>query len=1288
MTLTAYKINAEVSINGIRRRVISATAKYGVNIGVSQMDAQLDPAEGIPYPQDEIVWRGGYNGVLATAFTGIIGGDSLATFPTTGSISAEGPLGRASRPVGVPPDGLLTDIDGNPIPVAEWGTASTGALAITDGALVKALLDIAGVAYDAGDWAEIGWSMGTVKAVGLFRGQSPLDLIKAIDFVTYCRTFDGADGRVHRVRWNSLPVATPNLVFRYGVNVESIQRGISLGQVVNRVNWVGVDSEIFAASDTVEAPSAASPTSGRPYIPDPPGFAAYDFKSDLLEDSVNGNLWAATYVGEHNRLEETIAVKLPIANLLIPAGASCQVVAAPIGLTTGYTGRVDGVTHRLTVNALKTDLEVVVGFSAEGVGTNKKPIAAFTYIVLWEKKLANGTSLYLIQCDGSTSTDPDGAYQIEGTVNELGQQIDAVSSNGIAVYAWTSSMGAPRSTGDGGARAIFISTAPPEGQTITLTVTDFQGLTGTITKTIAFTEQQPALLRDLWAAITTDLIFTKDGEVTWTRFGIAAVGCCRFAADTFQLAWTAGGVLYRCTTALAQTVVATVTGATAAYITWIYPEASVTGKRCWVGTSSGQVYSSTDMGQTFALMSTIPFPTAITSISESPFAQNDLYATAGPRIYHSYDGINWEVLYTHPNTQLFAAGFESGFGKGFAVFQGSPPAVDPALEASRVRERYSDPVGDWVKTTATLALPVGTWRVAYSYRAAGGETVISPATAVTVAANQSVTVQPVAPLPPGATGVYYYGSQAAGGLVLRRFASGPGFGAVAFDSPAPVGGAAPVPVGTAIQGVAPPTVGPILTAVAASVVGDVDFPVQANAVTLGVYDPLIYVVGRSVDNTFQAWRADFSGPFTFARGVYDQTLGDAKDAVRDGVVEGLIYLATDLAIAKSLDGFLTAPVSIFTLTGGELGKKIGFGALHAAPPPVGNLVWHGGYGLLQDPSKRWVYRLTDTGFARVVSPLKNAPGNSYTGCPMLVTTNGSLIMYSWGLGNERQATHAGNVYRSTDGGLTWSASTLQWATNIQAGPGGVVYALTLPNDGLGIYTVYKSSDNGATWVAGAVLASGVGMYPQRIMPHPIDGNTVIINHAGWKLSTDSGATFAYMGIDPNDQAGLERGVQATYTPSGSHFVWFMQQPVSYTLRRAPATLATTMTPVDPGPIGDSGQAWLKKGSALYNFGADKGVTYGAVMASTDEALTWSKVYGQSDVLNGDVNWGVNGFVPGDATNDWYILPFEHFQTQLLRRAAGSVVGDAWENLTPALLAAFPDQEYVCFYEGAVRIPTP
>ena len=777
-TTEGYLPNADALVGGVSRQILSATTTHGFKQLASTCTIAFDPADGRPSPGTEIRLRGALNGrtsALMTVFTGEVDRDTSNYAPWSVEVQASGILARCREALGTPD---IDNGDGTTTPAISYSNETRGAI-ITD------LLSRYGITRV--NIADSGETIGTINPIYLQKEQPALDLIQQLDEDEGYLTFEGPDGTVFRISVTGIPSGSAARSWAEGTDIYTGQLVETREGTINRVTatgqpQTGTTGLDFTPTDTVDAPS--------PYIPSPPTYRALVRNSNYFETAAQCTAYCQRKLGELNRLRGEVPFELVKPDLGLRAGMSVALTSSKLDSAGSFRYYVQEVTHTFDGSGINTSGVLLLASAGAGYSTNQHPVAVIDLHQETEY-LADASQLTTVAADGAASYDPDG---------------DGGIFNGIVSYVWggtaTNHTVVP---GSGGQKATYAITGDPTGKTITLTVTDANGATGSTTRTLGSADT-PVVTRDLWSAEGTALSFSMDGGKTWTDVSVAATVIARVAADDFTLAVTAAGALYRVTVdaagALTATAIASPTGVTAVSINTISG-----ASRCWVGTSSGGVWFSPDSGQTWTQAGTVPNAASVKRIEESPYANGDLTALAGNIAYHSYSaGAGWDVLYTAP-AGATVVDFVSGFDDGFLAWDGTLATGEP----SRIVERNGNVVGDW---------------------------------------NQA--------------------------------------GPDPIDSP----GAHP------------------------------------KALTLGVGAPVLVAVGLAPDNTPQAWWADASGDFTFARGVWDAaTYGNPNDVIRDGQIDGLLYCAAEKCIVKTTDFFQSTKYTLKTLAAGRTGYMIGYGKL-------------------------------------------------------------------------------------------------------------------------------------------------------------------------------------------------------------------------------------------------------------------------------------------------------------------------------------------------------------------------
>lgn len=1226
-----YRPRLEVRVNGQPVVALRASVAVGTRAPIATATVSFADSD-VVAPGDTIEVRGGL-GEVVTLFVGEVPEDGVAYWPNRIEAQAQGPLAKATFPLGVDPidDAELEDpITGEPLPAVAFA-------GLTDGAIVKQLLDLCGVDYEASGIAEAGVTLGVVHPVTLGRKESPLQLIQSIDEAYGYRTYDGPDGLVRRVVNSGLP-PTATIVLQEGQNIgASARRSQSLRDVRNRANVTGAEDDGITIRATAQEDSRASPRTGKPYIPTPPQYAAYTFSSPLLETYDNCLAHATRAVGALNRVQESCSLSLIRGNPRVQPGQGIAVVSPKLGYDISFTFRAAEVRHELNAQSFHTSLQLEGGYEAEGVDANVHPRAAFTITVF--KEYLDGVAIWVVMADASSSTDPDGAYVVpEVPATSTTPGAPEQTFNGIVRYTWTSTLGSSPSLSPatvsevGGMRATWVCTDDPTGKSITLVVMDAQGATATVTQTIRDTPRTPFLVRDIWAAVDSETLYSSDGERTWTHIAVPGKALAPQAADTFQIVIGVDGSVNRVLVDGTHTVPPTApTDATCAFIRWTYPEATVSGLRCWVGTASGGIWFSGDHGVTWEQKATLDGHPWVTHIEESPFAENNLAATAANKMWGSFNGTTWAVVYAHPNALLQATSYASGFSHAFVGFAGTPGGPS---EASRIFERANQIKGDWNKSSAGVALPTGTYKVQASYLGYAGGSPASPAATIAVIANRVIQVASFVPLPAGVYGVAIYVS-VAGGSTARFIGVTTGDSPFIIDHVDPTGVAAPV-VGTALKAIAAPPA-PTLTQLA-PVTNPVDWPPDVRAITIGMYRPILMAVGDLPSGGDSvSWWADASGDFTFQRGAYNfATLGRAQHILRDGFIDGVVYGAAQYALFKSTSYLRDDCRKMLTLTGGQYGHMIAYGRIHPAPAVRGSLFYIGNAGTAFATSNKLI-ELGDSGW-RVVSDVPSliiAPDNAWGRERLWMSAAGTLFVWSWPT-DAGFAGSWGTIYRSADRGATWSSiGTLATVMGeiTQADDGTLFTYGNQGVDGGGFVTfgVMKSVDDGATWTEMSRLrftnggddASNDYKHLGGLAVDPLDANHIVIHtRTGFRMSNDGGVTWLTpVNIGHNDDAtnpviAFRDGTFVLVCNDGFYRGTFGVNSVT--------RVATLDTFTVHGPLVtlDGQKAYAPSGTSA------------AFFQSSNAGLTWASASGDhavaEDLATGDIYMGTTGY-GGDPT---------------------------------------------------------
>lgn len=674
MTTDVYTPHFRLFVNGIARSLLGGRATISSQAYVATATLNLLISEGYPTPGDTVQVRAGFEYNPPAVFTGSVD-TVLPQLDRSLQVQCRGALWRTLEPLGT----TSLPATGGDVPLVTYSN-QVASVIISD------LLRRAGVQRI--QLQDSGTNFGVSAPIILYAQDTAASLIKKLDEAEYYRTFDGPDGTVYRIPWSKTPGATSRTWVEgtdlYTGRLQQTRLGTKNRIICTGKPQIGTTNIQFTPGAERDAPS--------PYVPNPPGYFALSYQNDLLEDGAACDAWAAAKLGELNRLTGELPYELATGDNGVVPGMAVALTSATLNVPGGARFLVEEVIHDFSTG-FNTSGTLFLASAGNGWNPNQKPIAIIAE-QLEQETLADGSSLTVAAVDGSASYDPD---------NNIGP------TRGIVSYVWSGTLGTAIAVpGSGGAKAVYTTSTPASGlagTTITLTVTDNLGLTGSSTLTIG-SGTAPINVRDLWSAENTALSYSGDGAKTWQDVtpAISAVGVCRISADTFTLAWDGSGVLWRVST--------TSTGPTGASIAGLpfVTSASINtiagSSRCFAGCQNGAVYLSPDGGVTWSLLSTVPNGQPVKRIEESPFATGDLTAVTASILYHSFsDGAGWDVQYTAPSG-LSIADFFAGFGNGFLILNGPVQVGEP----SRIEERSGKVAGDFAtadKPAQPYALTMG-----------------------------------------------------------------------------------------------------------------------------------------------------------------------------------------------------------------------------------------------------------------------------------------------------------------------------------------------------------------------------------------------------------------------------------------------------------------------------------------------------------------------------------------------------------------------------------------------------
>lgn len=286
-----------------------------------------------------------------------------------------------------------------------------------------------------------------------------------------------------------------------------IAQATLLQNVKNRVFIEGAmldvpDGSGGTTSQRIEAQAQAA----SPFITTPPTYKDVTYDFPAIDTQAWANEIAFRYTLRVNRLEQQVALQAD-GDPEVQLGMTVQVEDPQYSRVTG-NWFVYGLTHQMNEGDFQTSYDLRGGVNA-GTTPLLNPVADFIFANEYTENakikqvIPTVGQAVLVNFDGRSSFDPDGT---------------------IASWAWADDQG---NTGSGS----VIQFAYPEATTtvlMTLTVTDNDGLTDSITKSINIATSSEACGDAgsciIYAAIKTHMSVSEDGGETWIDVSKAAAG--------------------------------------------------------------------------------------------------------------------------------------------------------------------------------------------------------------------------------------------------------------------------------------------------------------------------------------------------------------------------------------------------------------------------------------------------------------------------------------------------------------------------------------------------------------------------------------------------------------------------------------------------------------------------------------------------------------------------------------------------------------------------------------------
>lgn len=610
-----------VNARHIASEVAEAHTAHSLNQVNSQCTLVLpDQLSGVEEGQPAEAW-GGYNGLYAQLFSGQVVGINWDYAPTKISLDCRDILGRTTLPWGGP-DRVYTSQD--------------------DAAVIRNLLEAVGITRHYIESSA--WTLGELQDVVLKTGDTPWSLIQRIDILAGYRTFGGPDGMIYRRRISGAPGLTAAWSFQQGVDIISVRRVRSLDNIFNKAIVRGFEYQgVVVAGEA----SAVNPYLDALVAPElRPWFITKEIQDDLVETDAKALEIAQRFVGDLNRRPESLEVTT-VGNPLIWPGVTVSVTSDEIEAGTAFAF-VEDVRHdgagASFITSFKTGAGTLSGYNASA------PVAQFSVLVVRESDVSGSpAAFYEVIADSTSSFDPDGP---EDAMTRL----------------WAVSVDAGTATVIDGLTGVvlrFFVTGAATEATVTLTLTDQDGLTGSSTQVVPINEAT-ALLEDLYSAEGT--IVAAGAEDPWaeqTVPGGALATCLMDRAPAWGMPYGANdGHVYASFDKLATALVdlGQPDGANPVTAIWVH---ELYNTRIWTGHADGTVsFGLLDLDAqtvTWSVRGSVNGG-PVTDIAESYGQLDELRAMSDNTASISRDGgSSWTVVHTGDTAWRQTAGWERQF---------------------------------------------------------------------------------------------------------------------------------------------------------------------------------------------------------------------------------------------------------------------------------------------------------------------------------------------------------------------------------------------------------------------------------------------------------------------------------------------------------------------------------------------------------------------------------------------------------------------------------------------------
>jgi hypothetical protein len=397
-------------------------------------------------------------------------------------------------------------------------------------------------------------TLGTVEDVALGARQPYLSLIQRIDHAHLDLTFDWLpSGKVRRETITALPAASAAWSYDYPGEVLEIDNPTTIRTVRNRVEVTGLDDA--TATRRADSPYVRS---GYDEIQEVP--------NDLIESDAEAAEVALIWMPSVNRITRRVRIRVP-GNPLLQASDTIELTAlglsVPIDHEMLWLGEID---EEYSQRGYWMWLTLYGGAGEAGYPVYI-PRADFTFKIVVEKfDMGGGAAVhYIVYCDGSASSSPDGS---------------------ALTYAWSNDQTADTST------AITYTFVLTEAELdapciVTLVVTNASAETDTATVSLPAHDSDEVEGRQLYLALETDAAATPDSGSTWNTVTDNAVATPEIAGLNHSY-FAVGSTLVRTDDYLATATVLIHTFAAAVNAIWIN---EVDADKVAVGLADGAVWT-------------------------------------------------------------------------------------------------------------------------------------------------------------------------------------------------------------------------------------------------------------------------------------------------------------------------------------------------------------------------------------------------------------------------------------------------------------------------------------------------------------------------------------------------------------------------------------------------------------------------------------------------------------------------------------------------------------------------